>query len=79
MTNTTRESEPKAKKVRVPEFDETLVRNLSEHVYRQRLGEEDTASMLEKDGDGGAKLRERAKCYDAFSRDYLRAFAAVLP
>lgn len=49
------------------------VRDISERVYRDRLGESDVASMIAKDGDGGLKLRERAVSYDALSRCYLRA------
>jgi hypothetical protein len=68
---------------RIAEFDPEYVRNLSEHVYRQRLdsvGEKEgtsAASMIAKDGDNGEKLRARAICFDEFSRCYLRAFGEV--
>lgn len=58
---------------RTPEFPLDRIRDLSERVYRDRLGENDVASMIAKDGDGGIKLRERAVSYDALSRAYLRA------
>lgn len=58
---------------RTPEFPLERIRDLSERVYRDRLGESDVTSMLAKDGDGGIKLRERAVSYDALSRAYLRA------
>jgi hypothetical protein len=58
---------------RVAEFPATLVSAVSEAVYRERLGERDTASMLAKDGDNGERLRERAAAYDPLTRSYLRA------
>jgi hypothetical protein len=61
-------------KGRVKEFTDDEVRDLSESVYRQRLGDEDTLAMIEKDGDFGHKLRQRAACFDQLSRCYLRAF-----
>ena len=60
---------------RVPEFDPEFVRDVSEAVYRDRLGD-DLAGMLEKDGDGGKKLRARAASYDSLTRCYLRAIKA---
>ncbi len=63
------------RKGRAKEFDDTTVRDLSEHVYRQRLGDDDLATMLEKDADDGTKLRARAGAYDQLSRCYLRAFS----
>lgn len=65
----------KTRNHRAPEFDADAVRDLSEAVYRDRLGETDAAAMVEKDGDSGQKLRERASSYDQLSRAYLRAFA----
>lgn len=54
------------------------VRDLSEKVYRDLLerdsGPGAVARMLEKDDDGGIKLRMRAKAYDRLSAAYLRAF-----
>ncbi len=50
-----------------------LVRDISERVYRDRLGAGEVASMIAKDGDGGVKLRERSVSYDALTRAYLRA------
>lgn len=57
-------------------LDATRVRDVSEAVYRMRLGKDDVRRMLEKDGDGGVKLRERAEVYDSLTRDYMRAMAA---
>lgn len=59
-----------------PEFDPVRVRDVSEVVYRERLGERDLKGMLEKDGDGGKKLRERAGAYDTLTRSYMRALNA---
>jgi hypothetical protein len=57
-------------------FDETLVRDISEAVYRKRLDQDchgNVKGMLAKDNDGGKKLRVRAGCYDTLSRTYLSA------
>ncbi|RPH48875.1 hypothetical protein EHM76_00295 [bacterium] len=47
------------------------VRDISEKVYRVRLGDDDVRRMLEKDDDGGKKLRSRAGSYDPLTRAYL--------
>jgi len=52
-------------------YDDETVRDLSEKVYRKRLGPSDTASMIAKDKDNGEKLRERAGSLDTLSRAYL--------
>ena len=70
---TTRKQRPV---VRVPEFDADHVRDVSEAVYRDRLGN-DLDEMLEKDADGGKKLRDRAGSYDALTRSYLRALKGI--
>ena len=57
---------------RPQEFDPEYVRDISVAVYKDRLGEIDTASMLEADADNGAKLRGRAGSYDPLTRAYLR-------
>ena len=60
------------------EFDPAYVRDISEHVYRQRLvpsGKDALKKMLAKDNDGGKKLRERAGAYDDLTRCFLRAHA----
>lgn len=64
-------------KKREPEFDPTRVRDLSVEVYKMSLGEDDTRRMLEKDDDGGVKLRERAGSYDALTRRYMRALTGT--
>jgi hypothetical protein len=64
-------------KKREPEFDQEAVRDLSEKVYRDILERDNSegavARMIEKDGDNGEKLRERAGSYDRLSRAYMRA------
>lgn len=51
------------------------VRDISVEVYKLRLedssGEGAVDRMLEKDGDGGDKLRHRASSYDSLTRSYL--------
>lgn len=64
------------RKGRVAEFDPVMVRDISEAVYRERLGADSVTNMLEKDGDGGAKLRERSASYDGLTRAYLRVIRA---
>lgn len=49
------------------------VRDISEAVYRVRLGEDDTARMIAV--DGAEKLRKRAACYDILTRVYLDVIA----
>ena len=57
---------------RVQEFDPEYVRDISEAVYRERLGSDDLAKLLaEKDGE--KRLRSRATAYDSLTRSYLRA------
>lgn len=56
------------------QFTPEQIRDLSEKVYRIRLGESDVARQIEKDGDGGAKLRVRAGVYDSLSLSYFEAF-----
>lgn len=65
---------PSVKNKREPEFDPVEVRDISEHVYRERLGDGGAERMIEKDRDDGKLLRERAESYDSLTRSYLRAF-----
>ena len=58
---------------RKPTFDPEYIRDLSEKVYRASLGDDDTRRMIEKDGDDGQKLRNRAAAYDTMTRHYLKA------
>lgn len=58
-------------KVKIPTWNPEFIRDLSEKVYRESLGADDTARMIEKDKDSGEKLRARAACYDKLSRTYL--------
>ncbi len=59
---------------KIPTWNPEFIRDLSEKVYRVRLEDEckgNTDRMLEKDDDGGKKLRNRAGFYDSLSRVYL--------
>lgn len=48
------------------------IRDISEKVYRHRLGDDDVKRMIEKDGnDGGVELRKRSGIYDPLVRDIL--------
>lgn len=63
----------------IPRFDAELIRDISEAVYRIRLNDPSGGGpgavdrMIEKDGDGGKKLRGRAGAYDVVTRAYLEA------
>jgi len=57
-------------------MDAERIRDISEKVYRIRLGARDTQSMIAKDGDNGEKLRQRAGSYDVLTRAYLEAMAS---
>lgn len=48
------------------------IRDVSEKVYRKRLGKEDVERMIAKDGDGGVRLRKRASIYDDLVGDILK-------
>ena len=58
---------------RPPTYDPAVIEDLCDAVYRIRLGPGDTASMLRKDGDGGAKLRNRAQSYAPIVKATLQA------
>ena len=60
-----------AEKVKRPTWNPEFIRDLSEKVYRASLEGDDLQRMLEKDADGGVKLRGRAQYYDKLSRIYL--------
>lgn len=60
-------------KERRPTFDPAYIRDLSENVYREALGDDDTARMIAKDKDSGEMLRKRAGSYDVLTRHYLKA------
>ncbi len=50
------------------------VRDISVEVYKRRLEDNSPGGvdrMLEKDDDGGVKLRSRAASYDALTRAYM--------
>jgi hypothetical protein len=57
---------------KIPEFDPNLVRDISRHVYIQRLGAGEATKMVAKDKDDGVKLRKRAQVYDELTKCYLR-------
>ena len=60
------------------EFDMEFVRDISVHVYKQRLGPlAETIAMIEKDGDAGQKLRDRARVYDHLTICYLHAIKDI--
>ena len=63
------------RKKREPEFDPKMVRDISEAVYRERLGDGGAERMIEKDGDQGEQLKDRAGSYDSLTRSYLRVIA----
>lgn len=70
MTNTQR------KGGRTQEFDPEHVRDISEAVYRDRLGKDEAAKMVAKaKGDVGI-LRRNASSYDGITRSYLRVLKA---
>jgi hypothetical protein len=58
------------------EFDAELVRDISVHVYRQRLSSVDLDAMTTKVGAAG--IRKNAAAYDALTRCYLRAVPDIL-
>lgn len=64
---------------KIPTWNPEFIRDLSERVYRNELGEDDTRRMIEKDGDGGKKLRGRAEFYDKLSRVYLEILGMKPP
>ena len=51
-----------------PQFDPERVRDVSEAVYRIRLGKDAVARMVEKHGED--KIREFASSYDVLTRAY---------
>lgn len=66
-------------KAPIQTYDPEELRDVSEAVYRARLEQDSTgnvASMIEKDGDGGKKLRGRAAQYDSLTRIYLDALSS---
>lgn len=60
-----------------PDYTPEYVTDVSEAIYRARLGPKDVAQMIEADGDGGQKLRNRARAYDPLTRDYLKLLKPV--
>jgi hypothetical protein len=60
-----------AEKVKKPTWNPEYIRDVSEKIYRASLEGDDLQKMLEKDADGGVKLRGRAVCYDKLTRLYL--------
>ncbi len=59
---------PEAKK-----YTAEHIRDISEVIYRKRLGPDDVKRMIEKDADGGNKLRARASVYDWLVAEVLEA------
>jgi len=66
-------------------LDPERVRDLSVKVYKMLLdapnggGPGATVRMLDKDNDGGKKLRGRAGSYDPISRAYIEALGVKFP
>lgn len=52
-------------------FTAEQIRDVSEKVYRKRLGADDTRRMLEKDKTRKLQLRDRASIYDELVKDIL--------
>jgi hypothetical protein len=71
------EQEMIEEKVKIPTWNPEFIRDLSEKIYRANLehssggGKGVVERMIEKDEDGGVKLRNRAGAYDKLSRIYL--------
>ena len=57
------------------EFDPTMVRDISEIVYRDRMGDKDANELVARVGT--AKFREWAGAFDTLTRAYLRAVRPV--
>jgi hypothetical protein len=66
-------------KQKIPAWNPEFIRDLSEKVYRRSLGDDDVRRMIEKDEDGGKKLRSRASSYDKLSRTYLELLGFTPP
>jgi hypothetical protein len=62
---------------RAPTYDAAIIEDLAEAVYRAELGPKDAAAMVEKDQDGGVKLRRRAQAYAPIVRSTLDALASM--
>jgi hypothetical protein len=66
-------------------FDPERVRDVSVAVYKLRLedasggGNGAVARMLKKDGDGGKKLRNRARAYDPLTKAYVTVLGVDFP
>lgn len=56
-------------------YDDAMLGRICERVYRDRLGE-DAQRMIEKDADGGVKLRRRAMTYAPIVKATLDAMLA---
>lgn len=64
MVNRETTIEQKRKPIpRAPTYNADQIEELADAVYRALLGPLDVAAMLEKDKDGGQKLRRRAQAY----------------
>ncbi len=62
-----------------PPMDKSRVLDIAEAVYRDRLGERDTARMIQDDRDSGQKLRQRAKAYVPLVAPFCRALGVTIP
>lgn len=57
---------------RQAEFDTEFVRDVSEAVYRDRVGSDDITKMLDDPKRGPDYVRRTAGSYDTLTRAYLR-------
>lgn len=62
-----------------PPRDNEAITDISQRVYEMSLGAADVKSMLEKDGDGGVKLRNRSKVRNATTVMYLKVLGLPIP
>lgn len=63
----------------VAPVDHERIKDIAEAVYRDRLGERDTARMIADDKDQGQKLRARAGIYVPLVAPFARAFGIEIP
>lgn len=64
-----------------PPRDHDRIRDVSEHVYRQKIGQRAIANHIRELGevDGNAKIRSLAASYDGTTVCYMRAFGIEIP
>lgn len=60
-------------------FTDDEIRDISLAVYKIRLGPAAVERVLERDGDGGKKLRKQAESYDVLTWAYLEVLGLHKP